>query len=189
MIRAGMPLPPALRLRLKADAAAEGFARQIRIVRRRFVGVVRNDIDRLRQLDGASTRSHAAFDRLSADAMRKLEEFISRYDDLVDLLCWTAKEGANESRRARYAELRAWFVNHYEQVRPALIRHLEIEAEDRVPIVAGTPRPRDAFESLFLPAKIDLLINSDSVIHRIMRTRFAVEACREELERACVLAG
>ena len=116
-----------------------------------------------------------------------MEEFVSHYDDLVDLLCWTAKEGLDDGRRARYTELRSWFVDNYEPVRPVVIRYLETRPEDREPIADGTPSPRDAFESLFLPAQIDALIHSEAVIHRIMRTRCAVEAFREELERDCVI--
>jgi hypothetical protein len=121
--------------------------------------------------------------------MRSMQEFVTRYDDLVDLLCWTAKEGLNDGRRARYSELRLWFVQNYEPVRPIVTRFLDTRPEDREPVVEGTPTPRDAFESLFLPHQIDALINSEAVIHRIIRTRCAVEAFREELERDCVLVG
>lgn len=183
MIRAGMPLPPALRLRLRLDAAAEGIAYRIRTVRKRFVTVARNEVAELQSLPRLNGQ-------LSTD-MRSMQEFVSRYDDLVDLLCWTAKEGVSDLRRARYDELRSWFVDNYDPVRADVTRHLDSRPEDREPVAVGTPAPRDAFESLFLPSQIDTLINSDAVIHRIMRTRYAVEACREEMtqEQGCALVG
>jgi hypothetical protein len=125
----------------------------------------------------------------SPEHLRLMRDFVTRYDELVDLLCWTAKEGLNDTRRARYGELRHWFVQHYERVRPTVTRFLDTRPEDREAVVDGTPAPRDAFESLFLPYQIDGLIHSDAVIHRIIRTRCAVEAFREELDRDCLLVG
>ena len=182
MIRAGLPLPPALRMRLRMDAAAEGIAQKIRTVRRRFVSVARSRSE----MDGQNDRVRS--ESLEILEVRSMQEFVSRYDDLVDLLCWTAKEGPSDMRRARYSELRSWFVQNYEPVRPRVLRYLDTLPDDREPVASGTEHPRDAFESLFLPHHIDSLIHSDAVIHRIMRTRCAVEAFREELERDCVHA-
>ena len=36
---------------------------------------------------------------------------------------------------------------------------------------------QDAFESLFLPASLDSIIHSETVIDRIMRTRSALDSC------------
>jgi hypothetical protein len=198
MIRAGLPLPPSIRMRLRADAAAEGLALRIRAIRKRFVTVVRNDITAIRSVPGRLYSARVKRAQLlnttpaSSTTMMHMQDFVTRYDDLVDLLCWTAKEGVSDARRARYNELRSWFVDHYEPVRPIVTRFLDTQPEDREPVAAGTPAPRDAFESLFLPHQIDCLIHSDEVIHRIMRTRFAVEVCREQLgsvEWDCVLVG
>jgi len=113
-----------------------------------------------------------------------MPEFEQQYQELVDLLCWSAKDGVHDSRDTRYAELRAWFLDHYEPLRPALLPHLRIEPEDVALVEPGGIAPRDAFESLFLPTDVDALINSDTIICRIMRTRCAVDALHDQLDAA-----
>jgi hypothetical protein len=112
----------------------------------------------------------------------RMPEFERRFDELVDLLCWSAKEGDHEGRDEQYASLRAWFLDNYEPMRPYLLEYLTVEPEDLVPVRPGMPAPRDAFESLFLPRDIDSLIHSDTVIFRIIRTRQAVDALRDALD-------
>jgi hypothetical protein len=111
----------------------------------------------------------------------RMPEFERRFDELVDLLCWSAKEGDHEGRDEQYASLRAWFLDNYEPVRPYLMEHLTVEPEDVLPARPGLPAPRDAFESLFLPRDVDSLIHSDTIIFRIIRTRQAVDALRDAL--------
>jgi hypothetical protein len=111
-----------------------------------------------------------------------MPEFGRRFDELVDLLCWSAKEGDHDGRDEQYAELRAWFIGNYEPVRPLLLEYLTSEADDMIPARPGQPAQRDAFESLFLPRDIDSIINSDTVICRIIRTRQAVDALHEALD-------
>jgi hypothetical protein len=53
---------------------------------------------------------------------------------------------------------------------------MTVEPEDVVPAQPGQPAPRDAVESLFLPRSVDVSINSDTVIFRIIRARAAVNA-------------
>jgi hypothetical protein len=110
-----------------------------------------------------------------------IAEFAERYDDLVDLLCWTAKEGVTDGSQKEYSDLRDWFLRSYESVRPNLLTQLVEEEDDRI-ILAGMDRvARDAFETLFLPPHVGAVIHSEAVILRIMRTRIAVEACRRGL--------
>jgi hypothetical protein len=110
-----------------------------------------------------------------------MDEFEKHFDDLVDLLCWSAKEGDHEGRDEQYASIRQWFLRNYEPMRPVLLKHLSVEAEDLVASGPGQAIPRDAFESLFLPSNVDLNINSETVIFRIIRTRNAVDALRSEI--------
>lgn len=110
-----------------------------------------------------------------------MHEFESRFDELVDLLCWSAKDGDHEGRDECYASLRAWFLSNYEPLRPLLLNHLKIAPEDVVPARPGQPVPRDAFESLFLPRDVDAIIHSDTVVFRLIRTRCAVDALRDEV--------
>jgi hypothetical protein len=161
-----------LRLRLRAHIALSQAARQTERIRQ---GV----LDAL-WLDRETVRQRARMRRITAISQSALfKEFEDRYDQLVDLLCWAAKDGIHDGRDARYAELRAWFLKYYRRLQPALTHYLESEPEDRIPAKEGEPAPQDAFESLFLPTDVDALINSETIISRIMRTRCAVDILRE----------
>ncbi len=171
MIRIGLPAPAFLRLRLRAQLAASRAARQFQAWRQNAQtagGSLHALLLRLRTTDRAQSEALTLTPRLQA-------EFSERYDDLIDLLCWASKDGVHEGRDARYAQLRDWFMRHYEPVRPKLLPLLEaVPEEDCTPAAPGERTPRDAFESLYLPSDICLVINSDTVISRIMRTRAAM---------------
>jgi len=111
-----------------------------------------------------------------------MPEFERKFDDLVDLLCWSAKDGDHEGRDEEFALLRRWFVDHFDAIRPYLLNHLVTKPEDLHPARIGQPSPRDAFESLFLSRDVDSIINSETVICRIIRARAAVDALRDELD-------
>lgn len=172
MIRIGLPAPVVLRLRLRAHIALSQIARQTERIQRGIRGAL--------WLDRETARQRARMRRVIAISRSTLfKEFEDRYDQLVALLCWAAKDGIHDGRDARYAELRAWFLRNYPRLQPALTYFLESEPEDRVPAKEGEPIPRDAFESLFLPSDVDALINSETVISRIRRTRNAIDMLRE----------
>lgn len=182
MIRIGLPAPMMLRLRLRSQITANRMARQTRYVRQGILTTAANHLVGLRRLPDLWVRKPRT--ESAADRKELLMEFETRYQSLVDLLCWAAKDGVHAHRDERYAELRGWFLVHYETIRPALAHHLETEEEDILPVEEGTPIPRDAFESLFLPANVDAIIHSETVISRIMRTRCALDSYREQLETA-----
>jgi len=184
MIRIGLPVPTVLRLRLRAQIAAERVARTAQSIRQGVLAVVRTDLILIRRLSLVRVRRSRVVARPAADPAALMPEFERQYQELVDLLCWSAKDGVHDRRDARYAELRAWFLVNYDPLRPALLPHLQIVQEDLVPAEPGEVAPRDAFESLFLSASVDALIHSDTVIFRIMRTRCAVDALRDELDSA-----
>ena len=106
-----------------------------------------------------------------------MHEFERHYNDLVDLLCGSAKEGVDDYRRARYGELRVWLISHYEPLRAPLLRYLDTDGESA---------PCDAFESLFLPTELEEVINSEGVIFRIIETRRALNACLNSTELVTV---
>ncbi|HZT44480.1 MAG TPA: hypothetical protein VFA07_20110 [Chthonomonadaceae bacterium] len=102
---------------------------------------------------------------------KRVAAFEERYEDLVDLLCWAAKDGVHTDRDARYTALRAWMRANYRTVR----RHLcAYWAEEATPAV-------DPFEALFAPENVDGIINAADGIEVIMRTRAALDAYHDAL--------
>ncbi len=101
-----------------------------------------------------------------------LNEFENRYEDLVDLLCWAAKEGIQPGHVARYGALRSWMLRHY----PSLQDNLRSHWMD-----TASPRQSDPFEALFTAITLQEVINSPTGIEAMMLTRSALESCREAL--------
>lgn len=177
MIRLGQPVPTLLRLRLRAHVAASQVARQTQSFKTGVITTVHKDLDVLRRASHIVPRRTGAVLREAADNPAVFQAFKERYDCLVDLLCWAAKERVPSEQDEGYADIRMWLIEHYEMVRPALLSHLATDPSDTQPGADGEPAPRDAFESLFLPASLDSIIHSDTVIDRIIRTRAALDAC------------
>jgi hypothetical protein len=99
--------------------------------------------------------------------------FVERYEELVDLLCWAAKDGVHTERDARYAALREWMQLNYHKLRPQLRAHLD-----------AWEGPFDPFEELFAPECIDAVINDIAGITYVMQTRVALEAYSAQLDAA-----
>ena len=104
-------------------------------------------------------------------------EFADKFDQLVDVLCCSAKEGVTDARQFRYLELREWFAERiisFEEV----LTFAKVEAES-----CGC---METLQTLFQPESIEGVINSESVILRMMRTGALVNSCRAkaELDRA-----
>jgi hypothetical protein len=102
----------------------------------------------------------------------RLNAFEAHYEDLVDLLCWAAKDGDHTDRDARYAELRIAMRRRYRDVRKRLRPYWDSPETETFP---------DPFESLFLPADVDEVINSVTGIEQISQTRTALDAYRADL--------
>ena len=146
-------LPPRIlpRLRLRWHSAHALVLRQTR--------ALREFASRTTAVPRAWRRhiSDTVFARLSVRAYlarrrrARFEAFAACYEDLVDLLCWAAKDGDHTDRDARYAQLRAGMRRHYRAIRPRLR-----------PYWAGTyaPATDDPFEALFAPKNVDDVINA-----------------------------
>lgn len=167
MIRVGLPPTMLPRLRLHWHSVTALYARQTRALREygtRTTGVTRewwrqlllNSRNRLNLRARAAARQQAQF--------RLFEE---KYEDLVDLLCWAAKEGVQSDRDARYAELRRWMLAHYRTVRPRLRPYFQ---------ETSTAECADPFEALFFPERLSEVIHAENGIEIVMRTRAALEA-------------
>jgi hypothetical protein len=172
MIRVGLPLPTFHRLAFRRQAAG----RRARIgerVRRSIADWYNVTIPL--QLNALRDRQADREIRRSASLLPGFEE---RFEELVDILCWSAKDGNHAGRDERYAEVRSWLLARYDAFHRGL-RHFLPENDG----LAETDQPglaaaRDAFESLFLPADVTDNIHSVTVIERIGRARAALEAYR-----------
>ncbi|SRR5258708_3401443 len=101
-----------------------------------------------------------------------LDKFEYRYQDLIDLLCISAKDGLNQERSGKYMELRDWFGRNYGVYRSILIPYLSLANEEP-----------DPFEAIFMHQSLKTAINSDELIAHVQRTRIALEKCRAQAER------
>lgn len=183
MIRVGLPAPMILRLRLRAHLSANRAARRAEAVREDVVTSFSSNLAVLRRLPLRLTR-RLREELTDAPAVHEdVMQFGEQYQELVNLLCDVARYGVREEDSARFNEIRDWLIENYDMHRPALLSHLKVEPDDLVPVGDGR-RARDAFESLFLPRSVDAVINSENVILRIMRTRCALDAYRDETSAA-----
>lgn len=174
MTRSGLRLPPSIEARLHYRGVLPAIRRTADAAGATLAGAPAAGPARVAVPDMAEARD-------PADGGELLERFEDHYQDLVDLLCWSAKDGVHDGRDARYARLRAWFLVHYDVLRPFVLPYLDEQPDDRVALEQGQPTPRDAFEALFTPCSVDAIINSPDVISRIQRTRNALDAYYAEL--------
>lgn len=178
MIRLGLPTPTLLRLRVRAQIAMNRISRQARYIREWVhyaVSLPWVVVSRTPQL------FHHFVKDSSPPAASLLPDLEAHFQNLIDLLCWAAQDGVHPERDARYAEVRDWFLQHYEKIRPEILPFLEQALEDTLPLEMGEPAPRDAIESLFLPSRIDSNIHSSTVIARVYRARRAIDRYREHI--------
>ncbi len=173
MIRIGLPPPLLPRLRLHWHATHTLFSRQARHLREsaaRTAEVSREWWDHVREVWAARLSLRA---RAAARQRARLAEFETRYEELVDLLCWAAKDGVHTHRDERYRDCRSWMRVHYRALRPRLHAYWA-EAE--------APDASDPFEALFHQENIDDIINAPESISHIMQTRTALDSYRAALE-------
>lgn len=95
-------------------------------------------------------------------------EFYERYEQLVDLLCWAARDTVHDGCDEQYQQVRTWLRQHYAPLRRAMapvIRQALVEA-------GGNPQ-EDPFEPLFAPAHVMQVIEGDAgdLLGRIILTR------------------
>jgi len=167
-----LELPPALfpRLNKQWQATCSYFQRQSTHVRAVTLRAVKMPIV---CWHGLTVRYTTRWSLQARSELRRQQDFAAfeeKYEALVDLLCWTAKEGLQTDREARYIELRQWMCTHYRKVRSQL-RPYWVEP--------GVPEPIDPFEALFVAENIEAIINAPDSISDLMLTRAALEAYHE----------
>ena len=102
----------------------------------------------------------------------RLTEFEDRFEALVDLLCVTAHEGARSDRQRHYAAERNWMRRNYPRVRKFIKPYWQ-ESEGR---------NEDPFSPLYVPKRIEEVINCELCIDRITASRHALQECMDALK-------
>ncbi len=119
---------------------------------------------------GFTLRYHSSWSLKAKAQARKKQDllmFEEKYEELVDLLCWAAKEGVQAERSQRYVLLRQWMCANYRKVRSTLRPYW---------VQDGMPEACDPFESLFVAESIEAFINAPNGIDDLMLSRIALEA-------------
>jgi hypothetical protein len=163
MIRIGLPFPALFKMSLRAQLASARLSRAIRRMMiagedepEAFCVVMRpSESPELDPID--------------------LDKFTHRYQDLIDLLCVSAKEGAESARSKQYLELQDWFGRNYGIYRGILRPHLHLDQDQA-----------DPFEVMFMHSSLRDAINANDLIFHAQRTRSALESCRNQAERTRV---
>ncbi|MEJ5251018.1 MAG: hypothetical protein HPY54_02695 [Chthonomonadetes bacterium] len=102
---------------------------------------------------------------------RQREQFLAfydRYEELVDLLCWAARDTVHDGCDEKYQRVREWLNLHYAPVRRAMAPFTRQVLAER----AGNPQ-EDPFALLFAPAHVMQVIEQDQgdLLERIILTR------------------
>ena len=168
-----LELPPALfpRLNQHWQAACSYFQRQSVNLRVLTLRTVKMPVVCWHGLSVRYTTRWSLQARSELRHRQDLQAFEEQYEELVDLLCWAAKDGIHTDRDARYSELRKWMCTHYRKVRSQL-RPYWVEP--------GVPEPLDPFEALFARESVDAFINAPDGISDLMLTRAALDAYHED---------
>ena len=113
----------------------------------------------------------------------ELNEFISNYENLIEVLCDAAQFGAESKLERIYQETRRRVQVQYVDLRPFLISYLEFVPNDGEAGLKLWGRPLDAFEALVAAADLDQFFELDdgNMISRINRTREALSMYGEHL--------
>ena len=191
MIRTSFPVPPAEQFRLRLELAARRTRRALEQRRRdlRFGAEAA-----LRVAAEAPRVLHDSYLRVRWQEELKRErgafdEFYERYDALIGLLCLAAHEGNSPQCEAEYHDKRGYFTGHYPKIKTYIAAHLIVDADDTLPSLFGR-RACDAFEGMFAPATVAVLLETDNgnLIGRMMRANAAMSAWESDLQKREVTA-
>lgn len=106
-----------------------------------------------------------------AQYQRRREQFLAfyeQYEQLVDVLCWAARDTVHDGCDEKYQQVRAWLVKHYAPVRRAMAPFIQQAISE-----GGVDPQEDPFERLFAPAHVMQVIEGDQgdLLGRIILTR------------------
>ena len=170
------PPPGLARLRLHWHNARANFERQTDTVREYVNGVGETAQAWTRQIQARFIAAVSLRSRAASRQTLRLAKFEAAYEEMVDVVCWAAKEDADPRHDERFARARVEMRLTYRPLRRELRPHWQC---------ADEPETADPFEALFLPDDIDIVINAATGIESMMRTRAALDACRDALNSRC----
>jgi len=170
------PPPGLARLRLHWHVARTNFERRTDVVREYMTGVSESAQTWTRQVQSRFIAAVSLRARAAARQTVRLTKFEAAYDEMVDVVCWAAKEESNPRQDERFARCRVAMRMAYRPLRREMRSYW---------LCAEEPEAADPFEALFLPDDIDIVINAATGIESMMRTRAALEAYRAELNSRC----
>lgn len=171
MIRLGLPPTVWPRLRLHWHVTRTAFSRQKRALQELGNRTAEGYRTWWQHITERILAPLSLRERARQRSLARIVQFEERYEDLVDLLCWSAKDGVHTDRDRRYAEARTWMAHHYPRIRPYLLPHWQQDNAER-----------DPFAALFASENVEEVINGIGGIEDMVRSRAALEACRAELE-------
>ncbi|MDW8320661.1 MAG: hypothetical protein RMM08_04800 [Armatimonadota bacterium] len=123
--------------------------------------------------DRVSQVAHWILERTDplAQCKRQREQFLAfyeRYDQLVDVLCWAARDTVHDGCDEKYQQIRNWLVKNYAPVRRAMAPFIQQAIFER-----DVNLQEDPFEKLFAPAHVMQVIEGDEgdLLGRIILTR------------------
>jgi hypothetical protein len=133
--------------------------------------------------DGVSQVAHWVLEHTDplAQYQRQREQFITfyeQYEQLVDVLCWAARDTVHDGCDEQYQQVRRWMLQHYAPVRRTLAPFIRQVLTER----DGNPR-EDPFEKLFAPEHVMQVIEQDEgdLLERILCTRDIIARCDAHL--------
>jgi hypothetical protein len=123
--------------------------------------------------EGAACVAHWVLERTDplTQYQRQREQFVAfyeQYEQLIDVLCWAARDTVHDGCDERYQQVREWMMQHYAPVRRALKPFIQqVLAEQE-----GNPH-EDPFEKMFAPPHVMQVIEQDAgdLLARIICTR------------------
>jgi len=123
--------------------------------------------------DGMSLVAHWVLERTDprAQYQRQRERFLTfyeQYEQLVDVLCWAARDTVHDGCDEQYRQVRSWMMKHYAPMRRAMAPFIRQVLSER-----GSNLREDPFEELFTPAHVMQVIEGDEgdLLGHIILTR------------------
>src|SRR5881227_3270754 len=146
MIRIGLDVPAITRLGLRAQLMSRRVNRRFSKLRAAWFG------------RPAARNSQATNPAASSRPAPYLEYEViqDRFEQLVDVLCYSAQHGVTVGDANRYHELRGWFLSNRDAIHPIVAPYVHQTGSAGSPVAA-----------VLQPESLDEAINTEGILHRI----------------------